>query len=167
MKVKLLMAMTLDGKIARNSDHFPDWTGPEDKKLFVKLTKEAGVLIMGSRTYDTIGKPLPGRLNVVMTRDSGRETKEPELLITTKSPEEILTVLESKGFKEVILAGGTQINSLFLSEGLIDEVHVTISPLIFGEGLGLFGEKLTCDLQLQSCETIGDNLVYAIYDVLK
>ncbi|MDM8539056.1 dihydrofolate reductase, partial [Desulfobacterales bacterium HSG17] len=63
------MAQTLDGKIAKDADHFPDWTGPEDKKLFVKLTKQAGCLIMGSKTYDTIGRPLPGRKNVIMTKD--------------------------------------------------------------------------------------------------
>ncbi|HEY5713951.1 MAG TPA: dihydrofolate reductase family protein [Candidatus Gracilibacteria bacterium] len=181
MKVILLMAITLDGKIAKDSDHFPDWTGKEDKKLFVKLTKEAGVLIMGSRTYDTIGKPLPERLNIVMTRDkkrinesnvplkveTDRESDRGGLIFTDSTPQEILTRLEAKGFTKVVLAGGTQINSLFLQERLIDELHVTISPLIFGKGLGLFADDLSCDLQLQSCERLGEDLIYAIYNIIK
>lgn len=61
MKVTLLMAMTLDGKIGKSHDHFPDWTGKADKTLFVRLTKKAGVIIMGSKTFDTIGRPLPNR----------------------------------------------------------------------------------------------------------
>ena len=56
MKVVLLMATTVDGIIAKDVDEFIDWTGKEDKKYFVKITKEAGVVIMGSTTYKTIGK---------------------------------------------------------------------------------------------------------------
>ena len=61
MKVILLMALTVDGMIARSPEEFPDWTGTEDKRMFKKTTLEAGVLIMGAKTYDTIGRPLPGR----------------------------------------------------------------------------------------------------------
>lgn len=32
-----MMAMTVDGKIAKTADHFPDWTSKEDKKLFAKI----------------------------------------------------------------------------------------------------------------------------------
>ncbi len=170
------MAQTLDGRIARSSDHFPDWTGKEDKKLFVKLTKEAGVLIMGSKTYDTIGKPLPGRLNVILTRDRDRikneklkikkEEKE-GLLFTDQSPREILKNLEAENYDQVVLAGGAQINTLFLQENLIDEIHVTISPIIFGSGLGLFTDEIACELQLRSCEKLGEDLIYAQYLVKK
>ena len=49
MKVILLAALTLDGKLARNSAHFVDWTSREDKKLFFQTTKRAGVLIIGQQ----------------------------------------------------------------------------------------------------------------------
>ena len=65
MTVTLLMALTLDGKIAKDPDHYPDWTGKEDKKLFAEISKKAGVVIMGSKTFDTFGKPLPNRKNVI------------------------------------------------------------------------------------------------------
>ena len=61
MKVTMVMAMTLDGKIARDASHPADWTGTEDKKKFVEITRRAGAMIMGSRTFDTIGRLLPGR----------------------------------------------------------------------------------------------------------
>jgi dihydrofolate reductase len=67
MKVIMMMAMTLDGKIAKSSDHFPDWTSKEDKKLFAKTSKEAGVVIMGDKTFFTFPAPLKDRLNVVFT----------------------------------------------------------------------------------------------------
>jgi dihydrofolate reductase len=131
MKVILLMAQTLDGKIGRNSGHFPDWTGKEDKRLFVRITKAAGVLIMGSKTYDTIGGPLPGRKNVVLTRDQSRRSDSPELVFTGKSPRVVLADLQAEGYTTVVLAGGTVVNTLFARQGLIDEIMLTICPLFF------------------------------------
>ena len=72
MKLILVMALTVDGKIGKDDAHFPDWTGSEDKKMFKAVTRRAGVVIMGSKTYDTIGKPLPGRKNVILTRNPHR-----------------------------------------------------------------------------------------------
>ncbi len=74
MKVILIMAMTLDGKIARHSLEPVDWTGKADKRKFVEITKQAGAVIMGSATFDTIGKVLKGRKNIVMTRNPSRLT---------------------------------------------------------------------------------------------
>ena len=94
MIVTLLMALTLDGKIAKDPDHYPDWTGKEDKKLFAKISKEAGVVIMGSRTFDTCGKPLPGRKNIVLTRKKTRVSEWENLIYTDKKPAEILKEIE-------------------------------------------------------------------------
>ena len=44
------------------------WRIPEDMKFFRRVTTGT-VLVMGRRTFDSIGKPLPGRTNVVVTRD--------------------------------------------------------------------------------------------------
>ena len=165
MKLTLLMALTLDGKIGKTADHFPDWTGSADKKLFVKLTKEAGVVIMGSRTFDTIGVPLPKRKNIILTRNKRRRSEWENLVYTDALPEKILTDLEKQGYSRAILAGGTLINSLFAASGLIDEVIVTISPLIFGSGLSLFNEHISMTLQLEKVEQIDADVVCLKYRV--
>jgi len=165
MKVILLMALTLDGKIGKSRDHFPDWTGKADKKLFVTLTKRAGALIMGSKTFDTIGTPLPGRKNIVMTRNRSRVSDWENLVYTDKSPKRILEDLANEGFTEVILAGGTLVNSLFAEANLIDEIVVTVSPLIFGYGLSLFTEKINMTLELMDVERVGTNRVCLKYAV--
>lgn len=167
MKVTLLMALTLDGKIGKSPDHFPDWTGKEDKKLFASLSRKAGVVIMGSKTFDTFGTPLPGRKNIVMTRDKERKSWWDNLIYTSKRPTEILCELESEGYKEAILAGGALVNSLFAEEGLIDEIIVTISPKIFGHGLSLFSREISMDLKLEGLERIGQDLVCLTYQVVK
>ena len=144
MKTTLMLALTLDGKIGKSPDHFPDWTGTDDKKLFAKITRKAGVVIMGSRTFDTFGIPLPGRKNIIMTRDRHRESDWDNLVFTDQKPREILDSLEAEGFNHVILAGGALVNSLFAEENLIDEVIVTISPKIFGCGISIFSEEISC-----------------------
>lgn len=159
------MAITLDGKIAKDSDHFPDWTGKADKKFFMERTKKAGCLVMGSKTFDTIGRPLPGRKNVIMTR-SKRGSEWDNLIFTSQNPAEIINDLEKEGYDEVILGGGAQINSLWAEAGLIDEILLTVSPLIFGTGMSLFDKEVELDLELLELTTLDDNLVCVHYKVV-
>ena len=142
------MAATADGMIARNHSHFPNWTCSADKRMFKQLTQSAGVVIFGSRTYDTIGKPLPGRLNVIMTRHPERYRPEEDLLFFSDTPEALLELLAEKGHTEAILAGGAIINTLFIKPELVDEILLTISPKLFGQGMSLFSESLDLDLKL-------------------
>lgn len=72
MKIILIAAISADGKIAERPDQTSlDWTSKEDTKFFVEKTKEAGVVVMGARTYATIGKPLKGRRLIVLSREGG------------------------------------------------------------------------------------------------
>ena len=167
MKVIVLMALTLDGKIGRSPDHFPDWTGKEDKKLFAEITRKAGVVIMGSKTFDTIGTPLPDRKNIILTRDKNRKSEWENLVYTDKKPREILDDLAQNGFSSVIVAGGALVNSLFAEENLIDEIIVTISPKIFGYGISLFTEEISMNLELKEMKRLAPNLVCLKYKVLK
>jgi dihydrofolate reductase len=133
--VILVMAMSLDGYITNRADGLVDWTSKEDKKHFVAITKEAGAVICGRKTFALYEKPLPGRLNVVMTRTPDLEKNIPgELEFTNQDPETVLKNLAERGYKTVALTGGADINSLFLGSGLVDELYITIEPLIFGSG---------------------------------
>jgi dihydrofolate reductase len=167
IKTILLMAQTLDGKIAKHADHFPDWTGKADKQLFVRETRRAGAIIMGSKTYDTIGKPLPGRRNVVLTRNPERVSRWENLVYTSLSPSAILEDLEKDGYQRVILAGGARINTLFAEAGLIDEVLVTITPMIFGSGIAMFEDGIGGDLTLLRVTQIDSERVCLHYRFLR
>jgi dihydrofolate reductase len=139
MKISLMCAITLDGKIARNEHHFVDWSSREDKRLFFATTKRAGVLILGNNTYKTFSAPLPGRLHIVLTSDTSDKINIPgQVEYTSASPKEIAADLEARGFGEAILAGGGQVNALFLKANLIDELLLTLEPLVFGSGIDLF-----------------------------
>nr|AIA17331.1 RibD C-terminal domain protein [uncultured bacterium] len=139
MKISLMCAITLDGKIARNEHHFVDWSSREDKRLFFATTKRAGVLIIGNNTYRTFSAPLPGRLHIVLTSDTSDKINIPgQVEYTSASPEEIAADLKARGFEEAILAGGGQVNTLFLKANLIDELLLTLEPVVFGSGIDLF-----------------------------
>jgi len=158
--------MTLDGKIAKNSDHFPDWTSREDKKYFAKVSREAGVVIMGDKTFFTFPSPLKERLNVVFTLEENQ--KEIEGVKWVKGePENVLKELEKMGYTSAILGGGSFINGMFLEHKLVDEIHITVEPKIFGDGLGLFKGDFDVNLKLIDCEKINENSVVLKYKVEK
>jgi dihydrofolate reductase len=167
MKLILLMAQTVDGKIARDSNHFPDWTVSADKRFFAARTREAGVIIMGSRTFDTLGEPLPGRKNVILTRNAERISRPPGLIFTDDPPAQLLAKLGAEGYREAILAGGARINSLFAAENLIDELIVTISPRLFGSGLSLFDTPLDLQLRLLEVRRLDTDLLLLHYRVIR
>ncbi|HER35699.1 MAG TPA: dihydrofolate reductase, partial [Halothiobacillaceae bacterium] len=68
MRVSLIAAMARNQVIGRNNQ-LP-WRLPADLKHFKQLTM-GKPLIMGRKTFESIGKPLPGRTNIVVTRDHG------------------------------------------------------------------------------------------------
>jgi dihydrofolate reductase len=165
MQVILLMAMTVDGKIARNQSELVDWTGRQDKRYFVQITRSAGVVVMGSRTFDTIGHRLPGRKNIVMTRDKTRKSDDPDLVFTDRSPGQIVADLKQEGFSRVALIGGSVINSVFAKENLITQIHITLVPAVFGQGLSLFNTDLDLSLEYESSKEIDTGHLLLIYRV--
>lgn len=160
------MAITMDGKIARDSDHFPDWTSREDKKLFARVSKEYGVVMMGERTFKTFPSPLPNRLNVVFTLEKNPPETEGVKWVSGE-PEKVLKELEQMGYKSAILGGGAYLNTLFLKKGLIDEIIVTVEPKIFGAGLSLFSEEVGVNLKLIETEKINEDSIVLKYKVIK
>lgn len=166
MRVSLMVAITVDGKIARASDHYPDWTGRADKRLYVEITKKAGVMIMGSTTFDMIGRVLPGRKSVVMTRNPDRCSDRDDLVFTQAPPKKILADLAAQGYQTAVVVGGATINQLFAAEGLIDELILTISPYAFGSGLSVFADDVDLKLALEQFWQLDENTLCVRYRVL-
>jgi dihydrofolate reductase len=169
MKKIVMMAMTVDGLIAQNDSHLANWTSGADKKLFVQATKQAGVIVMGFKTYNTIGRPLPGRLNWIMALPDELGTNQPGLLeYSALQPAQVVAKLEQRGYREMIIGGGSTINGLFLQAGLIDELWITIEPKLFGTGLPLFaGVVCNQDLELLECCPLTSQVIWLKYRVVK
>lgn len=165
IKIVLMMASTVDGKIAKNKDHFANWTSKEDKKLFVKESKKHGVIIMGENTFKTFPAPLPSRLNVVFSyNETPRQIDN--LKYVSGEPELVLKELESLGYSSALLGGGANLNSLFLEKKLISEIIITYEPKLFGQGLSIFSKSHDLDLKLINLEKISENVFYAHYKLI-
>lgn len=164
MKVILIAAISADGYIGTSSDHFADWTSKEDKKLFVELTKQAGVIVVGRNTYETIGKALPGRLNIVYT---SKPLDNSDIQTTQEPPKELVNRLEKEGYDQLALCGGRSIYDLFLKEGLVDEIYLTIEPKLFGSGITLSKLPLELDLELIESKKLNNDTLNLHYKVLK
>ncbi len=164
MKVFIIAALTADGFIGRTSSHAADWSSKEDKQIFVQLTKESGVMIMGANTFDTIGRALPGRKTIVYTSrpeayaDRGVET-------TKDDPNEVIQRLEQEGYESVAVCGGAQIYDLFMQSGLVTDLYITYAPNVFGQGISLFANAMDETLTLASVERLGENSIFAHYSV--
>lgn len=152
IKVIAIWTQTLDGFIAKQKQDDLEWGSKIDRQWFAKVTREIGVVVMGRKTAELIGKPLPGRLNVVMSKKIG------------KTPRQILQELEKQGFKQVAICGGASIYQLWLKEKLVDEIWVSLQPVIFGPGLPAV-TGLWLDLELLSQEELGDGVVILKYRV--
>ncbi len=146
----IIAAQTLDGFIAKDSNHPAFWTSKEDKKRFVELTSRAGVCVMGSQTFKTLPRPLKERHNVVYSR---KEQFEGENVETTSLPPiELITNLEAQGYKEVAICGGSSIYTMFLKAGVVDTIYLTIEPKLFGKGMTLFSDNMNIEVELVSHE---------------
>lgn len=111
-RLAIIAAVAENGCIGINNQ-LP-WYLPEDLKYFRRLTT-GGVVIMGRKTYESIGKPLPNRTNIVISRKAGYH---PEGIKVVSSLEDALDlaaqVSEINGIDDVFVIGGAQIYALAL-----------------------------------------------------
>ena len=164
MKAFIIAALTADGFIAKNPAHTPlGWTSKEDKQFFVERTKEAKVVVMGKNTYETIGRPFPGRHTIVYAEDTEYEGVE----VTQKGPKELLEDLAKREFKELAVCGGSAIYTMFMEAGVVDTLYLTVEPVLFGQGMNLFNKEIDARLQLVSTKTLGESTILLEYNVIR
>lgn len=141
MKIIWSPAVTLDGYIAEAGGN-ADWVSDQDEALFRDLVKQSGCVIVGHTTYRQYKNeiyPVPGAMTFVLATHPEREEPRNGVAFIHGTPQEIIVQLESRGFRQAVLAGGGQTNSAFVTAGLVDEVVATMYPLIFGKGVKLVG----------------------------
>lgn len=88
------------------------WHLPADMKHFKNVTWGMPV-VMGRKTFESIGKVLPGRKNIVITRQTGWEA---EGVVVVKKMEDALFVAAETDAKEVMVVGGGEIYKLFFEK---------------------------------------------------
>jgi len=119
MIISLIAAMGKNRTIGKNGK-LP-WNMPSDLKYFRDKTKGKTV-VMGRKTYDSIGRPMPDRTNIIITRDQDYKT---EGCIVVHSVEEAIKEAEKiNANQELMIIGGSQIYKEFLSKA--NRIYLTI-----------------------------------------
>ena len=149
-RVSVYIATSLDGFIAR-SDGGLDWldeangTIPDGEDLgFREFMDSVDALIMGRRTYDQVlsfAEWPYGRTPVVVLSHSPISVPPsvPDTVSHSSEPlRDLLKRLSDGGAEHVYVDGGTTIRG-FLAQGLVDEITITVIPVILGSGIPLFG----------------------------
>jgi len=109
MSIKLICAVSKNNVIG-NKNKLP-WNLSEDLKRFRKLTND-NVIVMGRKTYDSIGRPLPNRENLVLSKNKKLKIDNVKVF---SSPKEILDFYYTKKRKsDLFIIGGTFIYELFI-----------------------------------------------------
>lgn len=171
IKTILYMGISANGYIAK-ADGNSEWTSEEDLKGFYEQSKKAGNIIMGKNTYLTALQygyfPFPDALNVVVSHEQIENRWGDNVIVTSESPKEILSMLEQKGFTMAFLAGGGQLNASFAKESLIDEIYLDVEPLILGQGIKIFSDAdFEFLLELMDFKKLNSNTIQLHYKVIK
>ncbi|MBZ9978594.1 dihydrofolate reductase [Mesorhizobium sp. BR-1-1-10] len=122
MHVAIYVAIAENGVIGR--DGGLPWRLSTDLKRF-KADTMGKPIIMGRKTYEGIGRPLPGRLNIVVTRDKAWRAEGVEVAHTLEAAIQLATVRGRRmtGVDEVCIIGGGEIYAQALP--LAERLHVT------------------------------------------
>lgn len=118
MAIAIVVAAARNGVIGRNGDM--PWRLSSDLKRFRAITMGRPI-IMGRKTWESIGRPLPGRENIVIS--SRPDFEAPEAKVVSSLEQAIAAARESAGDGDVFIVGGGQIYSQAMP--LADVLHVT------------------------------------------
>lgn len=145
--VSLVVAMAENNVIGK--DGGLPWHIPADLKHFKAVTMGKPI-VMGRRTFESIGRPLPGRLNIVVTRDPSRRWDGVE---TVRSLPDALERAAADGAAEIMIIGGGDLYRAALP--LVQRIYLTrVHETVDGDTV--FPELDPADWREESCERRDD-----------
>ncbi|MDH3834934.1 MAG: dihydrofolate reductase family protein [Nitrosopumilus sp.] len=167
-KIILYIASSLDGYVARENGDV-DWLPENVESGYNEFYKTIDTVVMGKTTYDqvlTFGEyPYKDKKSYVFTRNSNKKKDENVEFVSDvdKFVKDILPKLD----ETIWLVGGGQIISSFVNHGMIDEIILSIIPVVLGNGIPLF-KNIQKETNLELAKTTSyDKLVELHYKVLK
>ncbi len=147
------VAVSVDGRISLFSKKPPHWTSKQDWRFFQKAISRFDAVVVGRNTYQSAVKRLRKRNTFVLS--SRTQTITRRGTVTFVNPANVNLAKLFQGYKNIAVLGGGAVYSLMLKSRLLDEIFVTIEPLIFGCGKEMFvGGIQTTQLHLLSVKQL-------------
>jgi dihydrofolate reductase len=136
-RLKLFFATSLDGYIAAR-DGDTSWRFRDGDYGYKAFLASIDTVFLGRRTYEialsSAQWPYPGRKVVVFTRSNTLRVISPNTVATSQAPTDIIEDLRARDGKDLWLVGGSGLVRECLDAALIDDVIVSIHPILLGEG---------------------------------
>jgi dihydrofolate reductase len=167
-KILVYVASSLDGYIARENGGI-DWLPEVSESGYDAFYKSVNTVIMGKTTYDqvlTFGEyPYKDKKSFVFTRNDSLTKDE-----NTKFVSDVEKFVKD-GFpgaeENIWLVGGAQVIASFLKQGAVDEIIISVIPILLGKGIPLF-KNIENEIKLEFVKTEKyDQIVDLYYKVLK
>ncbi len=167
-KVVLFIASSLDGYIARKN-HSIDWLFMDGNYGYGEFYNLIDTVLMGRKTYEVSKKfekePFKEKKVFVFTKK--RElNKEKNIEFVNDVASFSKKLIKKKG-KTIWLVGGGEIVRIFMNNHLIDEIIISIHPIILGDGISLFNGAGETKLNLTKSKIFKNGLVQLNFKVLK
>lgn len=183
-RVQYYCAMSLDGYIAEADDTL-DWLTKYEGSFrdegaepgagsYDRFYKGVGALVMGSVTYEWIlenvdGWPYGGKPSWILSsrRLPKPEAAEDEVRIVEGGVEDLYEEMaEAAGDRNLWVVGGGDVASQFADAGALDDLWVTVVPVVLGEGKPLFDRRLPGGpMQLRGARPLDSGMVELRYEV--
>lgn len=144
--ISAIVAMA-ENRVIGNNNQLP-WRLPADLKHFKAITTGHPIL-MGRKTYESIGKPLPNRLNIILTHQASFQATG--CLIAT-SLDDVISYVQKENIQEIFIIGGAEIYRQFLPR--VERLYLTIVHHSF-DGDAYFPQLDMNEWIQKSCETHG------------
>lgn len=164
-KIILNIALSLDGYIAGPKGEF-DWLFTDQDYGLKEFFARVDATLIGRKTYDLmmkLGGAHPGMRNYVFSRKRTR-AKEKNTVFISEDPAAFVKKLKSEKGKDIWLVGGGELAHSFFEADLVDEMILSIHPILLGRGILLFHEAdRRCDFSLLRCDSFSSGLVQLHY----
>lgn len=149
------MSMSLDGFIARR-DGSVDWILGDQDYGYTRFYEEIDTVLMGRHTWEQLkafgAYPYTGKAGVVFSHATEDET-DAEVSFVTQSVEDWLAEARRHEGGDFWLLGGARLFDACLSAKLVDEIQISVHPVLLGDGVALF-RPLDVQTSLELVETV-------------
>jgi dihydrofolate reductase len=168
-RLKLFVATSVDGYIAARGGDV-SWRFHDGDYGYEAFLAGIDTMLLGRRTYEAALSfaqwPYPDRKIIVFTRDDPLCVISPNTVATSRSPTDIVAELRAREGKDLWLVGGGDLVRQCLDAGLIDDIIVSIHPILLGDGVRLVAPDIArTPLTLTSERRYPSGLVQLAYRI--
>jgi dihydrofolate reductase len=163
-KIILGVAVTLDGFIEGPKGEY-DWCMTDQDYGMTDFLKRIDTIFIGRKSYEVAGgNPYPDKTCYLFS-NTIKEAREKETrIVSSDAISQVRKIKEEKG-KDIWLFGGASLTSALINEDLVDELWLSIHPILLGKGKLLFqdiGERK--HFRLKSAKTYETGLLSVVYE---